>query len=893
MLRTAVAILTGVILGGVAAAQPPAEGPGPGRDLHILLLHSYNEGFEWTAAINRTAIREIRGAIPDAQLYVQHMHTKSVAPERMEEYFRLYRDMLAMQYGTVPISAVLVSDNNALDFVLRYRDELFPQAAVVFCGINSYDPAMLAGHSGITGVAEEPDIRGTLDLALRLHPNTKHVAAVSDVVPSARLHRRQLQALMPAYQKRGIEFIELAELSASQLARRLEELPEQTIVLHLSYYQDPTGLTFTPSQGVRLVTRHSRRPVYTMWDSMVGDGVVGGVVTSARLQGQIAARMVVRIVNGTPPSQIPVVQESPNEVLFDYPALIEAGLKPDALPPEARVLHRPVRFFDRYRTPILVVGSIILLLLGALLLVSLNYLRRLRAEDALRRQRNLLSNVLEHVPHFVFWKDRSLVYRGCNRNFARAVGLPGPEAIVGKDDFDLPWPREHADAYRQADRTVIEENRPVLDLEETVCTADGREITALTTKVPLRGPDGRVTGLLGLFRDVTQQRMMEQQLRQAEKMDAIGQLAGGIAHDFNNLLAVIQGNAELIRMAMPQGDPSRPLNDEVITAAGRGAELTQQLLNFARKGTLRIEPVAINAMVAEVAGLMAHSIDRRIKVRHELEAPDLRIRCDGSRLHNAILNLCINARDAMSAGGVLTLGTAVREVGPGEGGTLQTPIADGQYFEIRVGDTGTGMSPQVQARLFEPFYTTKAKGKGTGLGLASVYGCMQAHRGGIEVESAEGEGTTVRLLLPLDVAQEEAAAVDSPSLSPGKGRILLADDEEMVRRFTSQALGRLGYAVTTCADGAEAVDIFQREGGQFDLAILDLIMPRLGGADAIARIRRINADVPILLISGYSSRQTIESLGDQPNVQFLPKPFSVEQLAQAVAQRLSDRPSGA
>jgi PAS domain S-box-containing protein len=395
--------------------------------------------------------------------------------------------------------------------------------------------------------------------------------------------------------------------------------------------------------------------------------------------------------------------------------------------------------------------------------------------------------------------------------------------------------------------------------------------------------------LLVTIRDIEQRKNEEQErarledrLRQSEKMDAIGHLAGGIAHDFNNQLTGILGYAELLRYSVTDRE-SVSFAEHIVRASRRSADLTRQLLAFARKGNYQIAPVNIHALIAEVVALLERSIDKRITIRTELAASVPVVMGDSTQLQNALLNLAINARDAMPEGGEIVI--ASRSIEANASTRKHSPtLSCGPWLRISVTDTGIGMSEDTIKRIFEPFFTTKEPGKGTGMGLAAVYGAVQIHRGAIAVDSKLGRGTTFDIDLP-------RAATEAPEKGPDaqppermvKTRVLIVDDERDVRDLLADMLDRAGCDVRTCQDGIEAITLFTKAWREIDVVILDMVLPRMGGRDMFAALRRIDPKANVLLVSGYSLDGETQSLLDAGARGFLEKPFHVATLLQMVS----------
>jgi PAS domain S-box-containing protein len=513
---------------------------------------------------------------------------------------------------------------------------------------------------------------------------------------------------------------------------------------------------------------------------------------------------------------------------------------------------------------------------------------RKRIEEQLRAASRMLQLVLNYIPQFVFWKDTESVYRGCNRNFAEAAGVASVEDIVGKTDHDLAWSDE-AELRRALDRRVMGANQPQTHLIESRPLADGRQAWLDTSKIPLHDEAGRVVGILGMYEDITARREAEEQLRQTQKLESIGQLAGGVAHDFNNMLTVICGSAELLAMGL-DGDPGMlALAEEIIDATDAAAGLTQKLLDFSRKGAHSRAPLDAHAMVKAALALLERTVDRRIRIVTALAATQTTVMGDPSQLQNLLLNLGLNARDAMPEGGELHISTDDVTLDAGDPRCGAFELEPGPHLEITVRDWGVGMTPGVASRVFEPFFTTKDVGAGTGLGLAAVYSAVIDHRGAIGLTTAPGKGTSFTIYLPIAIGAKVHASVEAAAGAAGCGRVLLVDDEEMVRNVASVMLTTLGYEVLTAEDGEQALALFIREHASIDLVILDMIMPKLGGRETFEAMREVSPEVAVLFSSGFTRERaggTIEG-----GRGFIKKPYRFAAFARQVADAIARDPS--
>ena len=517
---------------------------------------------------------------------------------------------------------------------------------------------------------------------------------------------------------------------------------------------------------------------------------------------------------------------------------------------------------------------------------------RTQVEQALQQSRNMLAHTLDSIPQAVFWKDRSGVYLGCNAVFAKTAGLADPADIVGKTDFDLPWPRGEAEAYRADDQTVISDQIPKRHFVEPLQRADGTRIWIDTTKVPLCDSSGQGYGVLGVFEDITDRRRaedenarMQEQLPQAQKMESVGRLAGGVAHDFNNMLQAIIGYAGLA-LDQTQGNPELAEHlAEVIRAARRSSDLTHQLLAFARKQTIQPRVLDLNETVASALKMLQRLIGENIEIVWE-PAPDLGpVLIDPVQVDQILANLTVNARDAIGGVGQITIATGNRTV-PAR---ADEALAPGEYAVLTVRDTGSGMDAATRSHLFEPFFTTKALGHGTGLGLATVYGIVKQNRGHIAVESEPGHGTVFTISLPRHSAVAATQKTDAETdVQGGTETILLVEDEEMILRLATRVLERLGYQVIAARRPNQALTL-AAQTARIDLLITDVVMPEHNGRELHALIVPLHPGLRCLFISGYTADVIAPHNVLADGVHFLSKPFPPTSLARKVRQVLDEK----
>ena len=414
---------------------------------------------------------------------------------------------------------------------------------------------------------------------------------------------------------------------------------------------------------------------------------------------------------------------------------------------------------------------------------------------------------------------------------------------------------------------------------------NGTEYQITDSAAPIQNEQGEVKGVVLIFRDISEKYRIEQELHQAQKMDALGRLAGGVAHDFNNMLAAIMGFGDTLASRLandPQGQKQARM---VVEVAMRAADLAKRLLAFSRKGTTVKVAFNVHEMISQVREILERSIGKRITIKTELRAADSVIIGDPAQIQVALLNIALNARDAMPEGGVLCFTTENITFTEDSCRKLKTVRFPGDYIEIDVSDTGVGMDKELQKRIFEPFFTTKEVGKGTGLGLSAVYGTVTEHHGCIHVYSEPQKGTILKIYLPVTAAaatmtEREAA---SSSLLEGSGCVLVIDDEFVIQEMVQAVLEETGYTVLCAASGADGIALYEREQSRINVVVLDLVMPDMEGRDVFYRLREINPAVKVLISSGFTKDTNVVKLIEDGAIGFIQKPYRQQELLSKIA----------
>jgi two-component system, cell cycle sensor histidine kinase and response regulator CckA len=471
----------------------------------------------------------------------------------------------------------------------------------------------------------------------------------------------------------------------------------------------------------------------------------------------------------------------------------------------------------------------------------------------------------------------------CNVAMAVMYGYERPEELVGQKlrQFVPPGDMAGLETYL---RTFIRSGYRLSNAESHEHDRHGRSVYFLNNLVGVV-EDSRLMRSWGTQRDISERRQMEEEARQARKMETAGRLAGGIAHDFNNLLTAILGTSEILLDELPEHAPARADVEEIKRAATRAANLTRQLLAFSRRQVLQPRVLDLTTVVQGVETMLRRLIGEHINLMTQTGPELWRVRADPGQLEQVVINLCVNARDAMPTGGTLLIEVDnFSFAGTMTGAESVMPAGD--YVRLTVSDSGTGMDPETLHHLFEPFFTTKEPGKGTGLGLATVYGIVKQSGGFIYADSARGAGSRFRIYLPRVTGVPDMVEPPEPTIAPqrAEGTLLLVEDEAAVRRLARRVLEGVGYRVLEASSGAEAMRLVEQWEGPLDLVVTDVIMPGMSGQELSARLRVERPWLRILYVSGYTDDAILQHGNLLPNTGFLQKPFTPGSLAQRVRE---------
>jgi PAS domain S-box-containing protein len=861
---------------------------------NVLILNSYHETYAWTHDLVDSLSKYLSKEFPDLEIYSEYMDSRRFSAP--DHFSRLKRN-LEEKYGSTRFDAIITTDDAALMFLIEQGRSFLGGPPVVFGGVSSEASILSADRTRFTGVRERFHYSDQVSLLLRMLPRTRHIAVVVDGSENARTFQLGFVRAIAAIPSIKSEILDGGRIGFEGALDRIRQLPPDSAVISMDFVIDRDGTSLDPRQSMARIAQASPVPVVSPNVSELGQGLLSGSANGARQHAEWIAGLAASVLRGGKPADLPVVTDNTIGLLVDYPAMERFGIDPGLLPKGVNLINRPTNPLAPYRdwliglgiflavqmvTIILLVSNIIarrkaVFQLGAQAQVleertrsldSLNrsilseYAAREIAEKALRESERRYRDMVENALDSIYSHDLSGRFTEVNRTMCELLGCSRDE-LIGFPIERVLTPESREIAREMTARKLAGASSPHYEL--TAVTKAGRHAW-IEVSSRLIWAHGFPAGVEGIARDITSRKSLEEELRQARQMDALGRLSGGVAHDFNNILTVVTGYSDLLLMTLPAADPSRAKVEEIRRASERATELTRKLLAFGRAQAAPHVSGDLHRTLSESAEMLRYLAPPPVEVRISAAPGQAPVQCDPVEIQQVLLNLTLNARDAMLCGGRLDLATRI----------------DGAQVELTVSDTGFGMDEATRARVFDPFFTTKEPGRGTGLGLSTVYGIVRRAGGRIEIDSTPGRGTTVTVRLPLVQQLAEAPMQASAGESP-RGKletVFLVDDQEEVRSYTSEVLEQLGYTVRAF-NGARAA--LQAMSERPSLLITDVVMPGIAGPELARMAQERYPNLPVLFVSGYPGPGQQAPAGQA----FLPKPFTPAQLAEAVSRAVT------
>ncbi|MFA5810124.1 MAG: MEDS domain-containing protein [Thermoleophilia bacterium] len=522
---------------------------------------------------------------------------------------------------------------------------------------------------------------------------------------------------------------------------------------------------------------------------------------------------------------------------------------------------------------------------ASLIFMLLNVTERVESEEAIIRSEEKYRSLFEESKDGIIITTPGGKIENINPAGVEMLGYSSGEELQALDSaYELYMNPEDRDVYMQ----TLKQQEFVKNYELDLKRKDGEPLVVSITTSVMRDENGKIISFRGIMRDLTAHRQLEQQLMQAQKMESIGRLAGGIAHDFNNFLTAIQGYIDLAAMDLPEGSPAGEDLMEARASSDRAASLSRQLLLFSRRENLDLKPVDLNRVISDLPKMLGHLIGEQHEIKTEPAEDLMTVNADASHLEQVLMNLAVNARDAMPNGGVITIKTVNVAIEPGHV-KAKSRKPPHEFVELSVSDNGVGMDADVLSHIFEPFFSTKGAGKGTGLGLSVVYGIITQHGGWIDVDSMPGMGTTFKIYLPAQhvvPAGEQAQKIPMAEVTGHGEGVLLVEDDDDIRKMVNKSLADHGYQVFKAADAESALELFEREEGRIDLVFSDVVLPGQDGVWLVDQLKKRKPGLEVLLASGYSEAMEQQTISDR-GYRLMRKPYSLSEVLIVINGMLS------
>ncbi|MBF0508786.1 MAG: response regulator [Deltaproteobacteria bacterium] len=868
-------IVTFPVIGSLAAPPTQTVMPSPAASKAILVLYSASYYLP-AYRKNMDAFMSVmdHAGFPSKNIYIEDL---DLIRNSDKEYRQHSLDLLHQKYDHHKIDLIITVEGLARDFILNEGKDLFPTAPTL--SILSADTiTAVEPPRRIIQIPSILDMSGTLETAVSLFPKTRRVFTVlGNSEDEQRWEREAKKQFAPWADK--LEFEYGSRLTYEETLQRISSLPPDTVVIYIAFYRDKTGRAFVPAEMAKVITKTANSPVFAIYDQII-NLVVGGSMISYGAEGARAAKLALDILNGQYALTAPLTNlKIITATTLNWRQLNRWGISESNLPKGSIVVNRPPSLWTDYRE--YVIGAIAFLLIQSSLIVLLLIQQRRRrlAETALRESEET-ARILLNIPNAAaFLLDDKGSCLDANETLAVRFGRPVSD-IVDRSIWDL-FPPEIRDRRKAVFEDVLREKKQVR------CEDERQGMVSDSIITPIIDNHGQVVKVAVFEFDITDHRKLEAQLRQAQKMEAIGTLAGGIAHDFNNILGSIFGYTQLALDDAKSGIVEPEFLEGIFTAAKRARDLVQQILVLSRQSKPEKKLIDISLIIQEGVKFLRASLPANIIIQPEISTGQATVLGDQIQIHQVLINLGANAAHAMAeSGGALDISLDDFYLDP-DSAAGYIDLKPGPYFKLTVSDSGHGIDRNIIDRIFDPFFTTKDIGQGSGMGLAIVHGIIKSHGGAISVYSLPGRGSTFNVLLPAVSMEPESYGDIEEVIPKGTESVLLVDDEPGLVDTCKRMLERLGYRVTAKTGGVEALGAFMANPDDFDLLITDMAMPHMTGDNLAREIMRRRPDIPVILCTGFSEAIDANKAREMGCRGFLIKPIDITRLAKLIRQVLA------
>ncbi len=805
-----------------------------------------------------------------------------------EDALTLLAESIDLKLSSITIDLVVAIQPAASGFLHRWGDIFAADIPKLYIipGAEVREAVSASGSGVSLESGVKPAVANTIQLMPILFPRLENVFVVSGDSASDRSYLSRIQEIMPRSQQH-LQINYLTGMTPVELVDVLQAVPENSAVLLGVYDRDHTGGMHRTSEISAILSEQLSIPVFGFIDSVLGAGSIGGNITNSKFYAERAAELSLAMLAGETPLD---GSTPPTAFVFDGEQLDRFDVDRSQLPEGSEILNDSSPLWLRYLAEI-VLGLAIIAIQLLLILALFHALRKRQKAEKERdkqivgreNQVRLFESVINGITDAIVITDLDeKIVAGNDAGFYGTFACQVSD-MIGQPVINLV---EALDSKTEQDSIFSD-----LTMQPSVRNfqqAEGKIFPGEFVSSRITDVDGKTTGFFALIRDVTLRLSQEEELRQAHKMEALGNLAGGIAHDFNNILMAIVGSAEIAKISLD--DPDR-LDDQlsnIVVASDRAKRLVSQILLFSRHSEEVLRPVDLQNLLEESAALIRASSPKSIDIAVSTTDKLWNVNANATQVQQVLMNLCANAQYAMENSGQIFITATNQEITESKK-LFKDSVPPGKYVSLSISDTGTGISPKDIAFVFDPFFTTKPRGEGTGMGLALVYGIVKSHGAYLDLQSEVGQGTTVTLYLKATRGNEsETRQALTGKISQGNGElILLIDDEEMVVEVNRRMLMHLGYSVESYTDAVEGMRTFEASPDKFDLVISDLSMPNLDGVTLLENVRQLRRDIPTILCTGYLDAIPPAEAENSSDFTVLIKPSSMATISTAVVDALS------
>lgn len=879
-------LMFAVLAGGRLSAQEI------GASNRILILHDSADLGIWRDQFDgafRDHIAENSSPDQPLRVSVQYSGIDLYPVEEPRALINLLQD----QHRIDPASLVVAVLPSSIQFMETYGDQIYPGVPKLYMfPDNTQAESIISDGRNVIISSQIPEIsvKNTLDLIGRMNPGLRELFVFSGPTNYGPFQRQQVIDHVDEYLP-GVEVRYFTGLPMRELVSAVGDPSDQTVGYLLSYQEDSEGNLFTTLDVLNELTNKTDLPIFGSFDSLFGQGIVGGNMEFATTRGTDAARVALSVLEGR---NVPTIASTP-QYRFDARALDRYGFDRTLLPPDSVIEFDTFSLWDEYKSE-LAAGIILVGIQSILIALLLMSLRRRRAAERvsarhvqdLAVQKKLFESVINSIPDAILITHADRTIYAANKSSQDVFGLDTGD-LVGKSMMELIEFRNEEE--RLAEHAMFQSREAALSpIILQFKKANGKIFSGETLGTKIISSDGEVLGYFSLVRDVTKRLYDDQQQQRSQKMEALGNLVGGIAHDFNNVLGVITAYAEINSLTETSRQNQSNL-DKIVSATQRGAELCQQILTFSKDMSVEKSAIDLSEVAEETFELLRASVASRIQLSMDRKGKSFPVFANSTQMQQVIMNLATNASHALDEQEEAYIRISLSR----ENVTENTYVSDGilepgQYVLLKVADNGCGIPADKISQVFEPFYTTR-EGEGTGIGLAVVYKIVRAHQGIMNLRSEVGKGTEFEIYLKEFEGDSSAAKKQKgEKLVRGRGeKILLVDDEEELVASLSQLLSTIGYDVKSFTDSNAALHYFRDNPDTIDLLISDQVMPGLEGTTLLQRIREIRNDLPAIICTGHSELLEDDMHGDVQIQSVLRKPFTASEVSRNIGDILAIR----